>query len=275
VELSLEISQRKAAEEALRKSEQHYTILLRKSDRLQEELRRLSREILQAQEEERKEISRELHDVIAQTLAGINVRLAHLAKDAVLNTKDLDRNIARTQEMVLKSVDTIHRFARNLRPAMLDDLGLIPALEAFMKSFTERTGVRTHLATYAGVDNLTMPRRTALFRVVQEALTNVGRHARASVVHISIAAKEKSVLMEIKDDGKSFNVHRVLNGQGMNHLGLLGMRERMEMVGGTFAVDSVAGQGTTVSVEVPLLDNPPQGKKPRRRSSKPIAVTAP
>ena len=139
LELSLEITQRKAAEEALKKSEHHYSQLLEKSDRLQEQLRRLSRQILSAQEEERKEISRELHDVIAQTLTGINVRLAALKKEAAINTKGLDRNIARTQRLVEKSVDIVHQFARELRPAVLDDLGLIPALHSFMKNFSTRT----------------------------------------------------------------------------------------------------------------------------------------
>ena len=154
LELSQEIAQRKAAEAALKKSEHHYCQLLEQSDRLQEQLRRLSRQILSAQEDERKEISRELHDVIAQTLTGINVRLAALKKEAALNTKGLDRNIARTQRLVEKSVDIVHQFARELRPAVLDDLGLIPALHSFMKNFTARTGVRTHLTAFAGVEQL-------------------------------------------------------------------------------------------------------------------------
>ena len=140
LELSLEITQRKAAEEALKKSEHHYSQLLEKSERLQEELRRLSRQVLSAQEEERRVISRELYDVIAQTLIGINVRLAALKKEAALNTKGLDRHIARTQRLVEKSVDIVHRFARELRPAVLDDLGLIPALHSYMKNFASADG---------------------------------------------------------------------------------------------------------------------------------------
>ncbi len=186
LELSQEIAQRKAAEAALKKSEHHYSELLEQSDHLQEQLRQLSRQILSAQEEERREISRELHDVIAQTLTGINVRLAALAKEAATNTKGLDRNIARTQRLVEKSVDIVHRFARELRPAVLDDLGLIPALHSFMKIFTTRTGVRTHLKAFAGMEQLETARRTVLFRVAQEALTNVARHAKASRVEVSI-----------------------------------------------------------------------------------------
>ena len=129
--------------------------MLEQSDHLQEQLRRLSRQILSAQEEERKKISRELHDVIAQTLTGINVRLATLKKEAAVNTKGLDRNIARTQRLVEKSVNIVHRFARELRPAVLDDLGLIPALHSFMKSFREQTGIQVSLTAFAGVEQVT------------------------------------------------------------------------------------------------------------------------
>jgi len=170
LELSLEIAQRKAVERALKKSERHYSQLLQQSDRLQEQLRRLSRQILSAQEDERKMISRELHDVIAQTLTGINVRLANLKKEAAVNTKGLDRNIARTQRLVEKSVNIVHQFARELRPAVLDDLGLIPALHSFMKNFTSRTGVRARLTAFAGVEKLDTARRTVLYRVAQEGL---------------------------------------------------------------------------------------------------------
>jgi signal transduction histidine kinase len=251
VELSREITRRKAVEEALKKSERHYSQLLERSDRLQEELRRLSRQILSAQEEERKQISRELHDVIAQTLTGINIRLATLKKQAAVNTKGLDRNIARTQRLVERSVDIVHQFARELRPAVLDDLGLIPALHSFMKNFTARTGVRTHLTAFAKVEQLETGRRTVLFRVAQEALTNVGRHARASRVEVSIQQLPDCICMRIKDDGKSFPVERVLNGKGGKRLGLLGMRERVEMVGGRFEVQSAPDRGTTITAEIP------------------------
>jgi signal transduction histidine kinase len=249
LELNMEIIQRKAAEEALKKSERHYSMLLEKSDRLQEQLRQLSRQILSAQEEERKEISRELHDVIAQTLTGINLRLATLKKEAALNTKGLDRNIALTQRLVEKSVDIVHQFARELRPAVLDDLGLIPALHSFMKSFTARTGVRAQLTAFAGVEQLDIARRTVLFRVVKEALTNVARHAKASRVEVFIQKLPDGIGMTIKDNGKSFQVERVML-RGGKRLGLLGMRERLEMVGGHFHVDSAPGKGTTITAQI-------------------------
>jgi signal transduction histidine kinase len=265
LELEGEIAQRKAVEVALKTSERHYGQLLERSDSLQDQLRQLSRQIISAQEEERREISRELHDVIAQTLTGINVRLAALAREAVVNTKDLDRNITHTQRLVEKSVDIVHRFARELRPAVLDDLGLIPALHSFMKSFTTRTGVRTHLKAFAGVEELSIADRTVLFRVAQEALTNVARHAKASRVEVSVHNLPDRIRMEITDDGKSFELG-ALRSRKRIRLGLVGMRERLEMVGGSFDIHSAPGKGTTVLAEIPI----PNGRT--RRRGKPMDV---
>jgi signal transduction histidine kinase len=251
LELSLEITQRKAAEDALKKSEHHYSQLLEKSDRLQEQMRQLSRQILSAQEDERKKISRELHDVIAQTLTGINVRLSALKKEAAVNTKGLDSNIARTQRLVEKSVNIVHEFARELRPAVLDDLGLIPALHSFVKLFSKRTRLRVHLKVFAGVEQLDIARRTVLFRVAQEALTNVSRHAHASRVEVSIQKLANGICMKIEDDGKSFKAEHMMRSRGRKHLGLLGMRERLEMVGGRFDVESAPGKGTAITALIP------------------------
>lgn len=270
--LEQEIVRRQAVEESLKQSEQHQSRLLEQSRQMQEQLRQLSRQVLQAQEEERKRISRELHDVIAQTLTGINLRLATLKKEAGLNTEGFDRNIARTQLLVGKSVDIVHQFARELRPAVLDDLGLIPALHSFMKDFTTQTGVRTRLTAFAGVEQLDTARRTVFFRVAQEALTNVARHAQASRVEISIRKQPDCLCMKIKDDGKSFQVERVLHGKGSKRLGLLGMRERMEMVGGSFVIESAPGQGTTIQVEIPFAK---VRKSPVKKSGKESTLECP
>jgi len=251
-QLKREIVQRKRVEGALRNSEQHYAQLLEQSHRLQEELRSLSRQLLSAQEEERKRISRELHDEIAQTLSSINVQLATLKRQAAINVKGLRKKIASAQRMVEKSVDIVHRFARDLRPPALDDLGLIPALHSFVKRFANRTGVRARLTVFAQVERLDGARRTMLYRVAQEALTNVARHARATRVEVSIRELPGAVCMEIKDNGKSFPVKRILHAKGNKHLGLLGMRERVEMVGGHFSVESVKGRGTTIRAQIPF-----------------------
>jgi signal transduction histidine kinase len=261
LELSREITTRKAVEKALKKSERHYSQLLQQSDSLQEDLRRLSRQLLSAQEDERKKISRELHDVIAQTLTGINVRLATLKKDAALDTRDIERNIARTQQLVQESVDIVHRFARELRPTVLDDLGLIPALHTFMKSFKERTGIQVSLSAFATVEQVSDDKRTVLYRVAQEALTNVARHAHASQAEVKIQKLDGAICMKIKDNGKGFHQEGLSRNKKSKRLGLLGMRERLEMVGGNFTVASALGKGTTVLAQIPLIDSmPAKGK---------------
>src|SRR5207253_2494804 len=130
------------------------------SHTLQGQLRNLSHQILSAQEEERKKISRELHDEIAQILAGINIRLGSLKAEAGHRGRYFQHKIDRTQRLVEKSVDIVHRFARDLRPTLLDDLGLIPALHAFVKTFTKDTGVRVRITVFAGVEKLDNIRRT-------------------------------------------------------------------------------------------------------------------
>lgn len=243
--LEREIIRRQTVEEALQQSARHEM-------QLAEQARRLAHQILHAQEEERKRISRELHDEIAQTLVSINVHLEALTREGTGNPKRLRRQIARTQRLVEKSVDTVHRFARELRPTALDDLGLIPALHGFMQEFTKLSGVRAHLRAFAAIEKMDIAMRTVLYRVAHEALNNVARHAQASHVQVSIERLPDCICMQIKDDGKSFNVGRVLKANGGRRLGLLGMRERVEMVGGNFMVESAPGKGTTIQAQLPL-----------------------
>jgi two-component system sensor histidine kinase DegS len=148
----------------------------------------------------------------------------------------------------------VHRFARELRPAVLDDLGLVPALHAFMKSFRGQTGIRVSLSAPAAVNQLNGDKRTVLFRVAQEALTNVARHARASQAEVRIQKLDGAICMRITDDGKGFQTDLVLHAKKNKRLGLLGMRERLEMVGGNITIESTQGKGTTIQAQVPLAD---------------------
>ena len=261
-ELTLEIVRRQVVEEALKRSEQHQSRLLEESRHMQEQLRHLTHRILHAQEEERKRISRELHDEITQTLVGINVHLESLSRQASVNPGELRQKIARTQRLVEKSVNIVHQFARELRPTALDDLGLAAALRSFMKDFTDRTGIRVHLVTFAGLDQLSSARCTVLYRVVHAALTNVAQHAEASQVNVTICNLASAVRMEITDNGKSFDVEQLLHARRNKHLGLLGMRERVEMVGGILSIESAPTRGTTIRVQIPT------GKPHARRGRK-------
>ncbi len=264
--LKQEIVQRKSAEESLKQSERHYVRLLEQSRQMQDQLRLLSRQLLSAQEEERKRISRELHDVIAQTLTGINVRLAALKKGAAFNTKVLERNITHTQQLVQQSVDIVHQFARELRPTVLDDLGLIPALRTFMKSFRAQTGIHVSLSSFTAVEKVNDDKRTVLYRVAQEALTNAARHSQASEAEVRIQKVDGAVCMTIKDNGKGFPVERLFHSKKQKRLGLLGMRERLEMVGGNFAVTSAPGKGTAIVARIPLVTHARGALKLPRRN---------
>ena len=266
-DLRREIDRREAVEKSLRKSEEHYSRLLAQSQQMQEQLRLLSREVLSTQEEERKKISRELHDVIAQTLTGINLRLATLKQQATSNTRGLEQSIARTQRLVQHTVDIEHQFARKLRPTVLDDLGLIPALHTFMKHFRTETGIQVSLSASAAIEQLNGDKRTVLYRVAQEALTNIARHAQASQAEVILQKLDEAVCMTITDNGKGLPTERRRNARRSSRLGLLGMKERLEIVGGTFTLTSLPGQGTTVLARIPLKDTRRRGSGRSRTSS--------
>lgn len=250
--LEREIARRKAGETIIRRGRKEYQKLFAESQSMQRKLRLMTRQIILAQEEERKEISRELHDEVVQTLVGINVQLATLTKGASVGLETMKERIAQTQRLVANSVSAVHRFARELRPAVLDDLGLVPALRGYCEGLSTRRKFRIQLTTSGRIERLDSPRRTALYRVAQEALTNVSRHAMATKVRVTLSEKGPLIRMEVKDNGKSFAVAQTLSRQNPNRLGLIGMKERIEMVGGAFSITSLPGQGTSVRAEVPF-----------------------
>jgi len=147
----------------------------------------------------------------------------------------------------------------------LDDLGLVPALHTFMKNFRRETGIQVSLSAFAAVEQVNGDKRTVLYRVAQEALTNVARHAQASRAEVKIQKLDGAVCMTIEDNGNGFQQDRVLHAKKGKRLGLLGMRERLEMVGGNFTVTSAPGKGTTVLARIPLNDRMPRGERERER----------
>jgi signal transduction histidine kinase len=261
-QLKRELTRRKKLEVALRESKRQHAQLMKKSLRAQEHLRSLSHQVLSAQEQERRRISRELHDEIGQILTAVNVKLATLTAQANINAKVLKRTIRSTQRLVERSMNKVHRFARDLRPPLLDDLGLIPALKAHLDTFTRQTAIPVRLKVFAAVEKLDSDKRTVLYRVVQEAVTNIVAHAQASLVNVEIQRDGNIVRMDVRDNGKGFDVQRRLNARRITRLGLLGMRERVEMVGGSFDVESTRGEGTTIRARIPFDG---RGKSPRAR----------
>lgn len=259
VKLKKEIVQRQAAEKALHRTQQEQVLLLAQSRKQEEPLRVMSRRILSAQEEERKRISRELHDVISQILIGINVSMDALSKgDPAAFPRNFRLKINDTQRIVESAVNRIHHFCRELRPSMLDDLGLIPALQALLERFMEETGIRASLTAFSAIEESDGDMLTALFRVAQEALANVAQHALANHVSVSIATTDGGFEMEVHDDGIGIEGAAKHFSNKTNRLGLLGMKERVEMVGGSFQVESRPGKGTTIrsTFSNPVVSNP-------------------
>jgi PAS domain S-box-containing protein len=253
-----EIARRRTLEKSLRLSELAQRELLAESRGLHAQLRQLTRQIITVQEEERKAISRALHDEVMQTLVSINLELSALSKGVSPQDPTLKTKIASTQRLVENSVIAVHQFARNLRPTILDDFGLIPALHAYTKDLAERKKIVIELTVFAGVEALDSAKRTVLFRVAQEALTNVTRHAQATRIKISITDISGAIRMEISDNGKSFHVEKILLAKNPQRLGLIGMKERIEMVGGSLTIKSAVGKGTTVRAEIPFTPEEPK-----------------
>jgi len=253
--LKKEIIRRQAVEAALTKSEQLAQKLLKQSRQLQKNLRQMSHQNLLALENQRKEISHELHDKISQVLIGINVRLSVFTRTAEVDP----RAIAPVRELVEKSVKIVHDYARELRPAMLDQLGLIPALRTYIDEIPKRRGRKIHFTASPDVETLDNDKRTVLYRVAQEALVNVTKHAQARSVQVTLRLARGGVCLEIADDGKAFDVDLVSSPQWSHRLGLTGMRERVEMADGVFSVVSTPGKGTTIRAVIPV------GKTKRRQ----------
>lgn len=236
----------------LEQSEHHYRELFDQARLMQDDLRNLSSQLLHVQEEERGRLSRELHDEVGQALALMDLNLAILKKKRTVERTLLQEKIADTQHLLATTRNTVHRFARELRPAMLDELGLLPALRAYLKAFADRTGLRVSFVGVTEAEKLNPEQKTVLYRVAQEGLTNVAKHAHAHKVNVSLRALQDRIQMEIKDDGRGFPVDRRPASPVIRRLGLLGMRERVRLIHGQCSVNSCRGKGTTIVVDVPV-----------------------
>lgn len=220
--------------------------------RMQENLRYYLQQITRAQEEERKRIARELHDDTAQVLGSLSrqldnfVRKKHgLAPNEVLFLKDL-------QAQLNHGVQSVHRFTQALRPSLLDDLGLIPAVRSLAKDLQESDGIGTDLKVLGGERRFSPEVELLLFRIVQEALNNITRHAQASEAQVVVEFTEDRTKVTISDNGRGFELSgRVGDLPRSGKLGLAGMQERARLLGGTIEVKSTPGKGTTLIVEVP------------------------
>jgi signal transduction histidine kinase len=203
------------------------------------------RRVIGAQELERRRLARELHDETGQALTSILLGLKGIedARDG----GDVRQATEELRELVVGTLQDVRRLAVELRPKALDDFGLVPALERLVENFGEQTGMNVQLEARLGPDRLPGEVETALYRITQEALTNVVKHARARKVSIVLTRRNGTATAVIEDDGQG-----IADADDTQGLGLLGMRERLELINGKLSIESSEGAGTTIVAEVPI-----------------------
>jgi signal transduction histidine kinase len=201
--------------------------------------------VVEAQEQERALLARELHDETGQALTSILLGLKTLEED--LTTEKGRASAAAVRELVVSTLQDVRRLAVELRPAALDDFGLGPALERLVDTFSGKTGVGVKIDNRLGDERLGAEVETTLYRIVQEALTNVLKHADARRVTIALVHESGTITAVVADDGRGFDADETRS----DALGLVGMRERAVLVGGRLSIESAPGGGTTLTVEVP------------------------
>ncbi len=204
------------------------------------------RRVVTAQELERRRLARELHDETGQALTSILLGLKPV--EEALAGQPAGASLAELRELVVSALQDVRRLAVELRPAVLDDFGLVPALERLTESFAEQSGIRVDFHSALGEARLPSELETALYRVVQEALTNIVKHADAKSISVSVARRVTGVAAVIEDDGAGFNPRAVRE----DGIGIVGMRERLALLGGRLEIESRKGAGATVVAEVPL-----------------------
>ena len=214
-------------------------------ERVEQERRRTSQQVLRAQERERSRMASDLHDEVNQALTAILLRLEALAQDASPETAP---QVAELKRLVNQAMEELLNLARQLRPTALDDHGLVPAIDAQLKRFAARTGVDVRLSAQGDIATLGEEEQTAVYRIVQEALTNVGRHAGATSVEVQLARGGYGTVLSVRDDGGGFDIGAGRNGSG---LGLEGMAERARVVGGELDLRSAPGAGTSLTMRLP------------------------
>jgi PAS domain S-box-containing protein len=228
-----------------------------------ERLKSLASKLEQVREEERTAISRELHDELGQILSGLRMDLSWLLKRLPEENKALIDKTAFMLSYMEPAIDMIRRISTDLRPGILDDLGLIAAVEWQVQIFRKRTGIDCRLETALEEANLGTDLKTALFRIVQESLTNISKHAAATKVFVSLKSDKDQVALRIEDNGKGVKPSDLRKTKSM---GILGMKERISILEGKFSIQGVPGKGTFLSVWVPMRIGKGSGKKTEKSS---------
>jgi PAS domain S-box-containing protein len=233
--LTQDVTERKEAEEKLNTS--------------YEQIRSLSEHLTNVREEERKHIAREIHDELGQELTVLKMDVGSLVKKLPLGDDIMRRRLGSFSELIDSIVRAVRRIASELRPSLLDDLGLPAAIAWHLEEFEKHSGVKAHFTEAKDEWNLPDPVKTNLFRITQEATTNIGRHSKATEVHVNLERNDHSISLRVFDNGVGFNAETIWKG---NTLGILGMRERASIAGGKLEIKTAPGNGTEIFVSVPL-----------------------
>jgi PAS domain S-box-containing protein len=234
IETLEDVTQREKVEEELRNS--------------REELRNLYSRVQSLREEERTQVAREIHDELGQQLSMLHIDLTWLEDQLPKNKKAMLERVRSMEELVDQTVQSVRRIATKLRPALLDDFGLSAAVEWQAEEFHTRTGIECKVIINKEEILTDRDQSTAIFRIFQEALTNVSRHAHATKVEVRLLEDDQNLILEVKDNGRGINESQVVSSKS---LGLIGMRERVYPWGGRVDISGIAGQGTAIIVTLP------------------------
>jgi len=251
--LAIEVAERKQAEEELRRHREHLEELVadrtRELEDSRQQLRDLAVHLQTVREEERARIARDVHDELGQVLTALNMDVHWLQEHLTENQAEVKRKALLMHPLIASAIESVQRITSELRPAMLDELGLGPAVQWYLDDFQERTGIKTGLTIACDEMQIDSDRATAVFRILQEALTNVARHAGAGRVNLDIRVGDGYLEVQLRDNGRGIRPSATSAG---NALGLLGMRERALVFGGCVDIVGHSGGGTTVSLHLPL-----------------------
>jgi PAS domain S-box-containing protein len=251
LEINNDITERKLAEEALQRArnelESKVTERTRELSEANDKLRALSARLLNAQEEERRNISRELHDDLGQILTAINLDLQRAVK-----TPNAEKRLELLRQILTKNDEArsrIREISSLLRPGLLDDIGICEAIESYVSQFVSRTAIPVELSVKCSSSDIPAEATTTIYRIVQEALNNISKYANANKVTITLGIEEEKIQLRILDDGIGFDLSQV---RTEHTLGLIGMRERARLLGGKFTLQASPGAGTFIGVTLPV-----------------------